>query len=135
MTEDSQLPDYYILATNARADERTRVLKHGESFGVFDRAGSIRPTGLGELGLYHDGTRFLSGFELALERRRPLLLGSTVRRDDVLIVDLANPDITDGREHTLVRDTVHVFESSCLWDRAWHARIRVLSYATEPLDL
>jgi glycogen debranching enzyme len=135
MTEDSQLPDYYILATNARADERTRVLKHGESFGVFDRAGTIRPTGLGELGLYHEGTRFLSGFELALERRRPLLLGSTVRRDDVLIVDLANPDITDGRERPLARDTVHVFTSSCLWDRAWHARLRLLSYANDPLDL
>jgi glycogen debranching enzyme len=138
MTEDTQqqqLPDYYILATNARADERTRVLKHGDSFGVFDRAGTIRPTGLGELGLYHDGTRFLSGFELALERRRPLLLGSTVRRDDVLIVDLANPDITEGRECPLERDTVHVFVSSVLWERAWHARVRILSYHAQPLEL
>jgi glycogen debranching enzyme len=136
MTDQSQtLPDYYILATNARADERTRVLKHGDSFGVFDRAGTIRPTGLGELGLYHEGTRFLSGFEVALERRRPLLLGSTVRRDDVLIVDLANPDITDGREQALVRDTIHVFASSFLWDRAWHARIRVRSYAVETIEL
>ncbi len=136
MTEDTQqLPDYYILATNARADERTRVLKHGDSFGVFDRAGTIRPTGLGELGLYHEGTRFLSGFEIALERRRPLLLGSTVRRDDVLIVDLANPDITEGRDRPLVRDTVHVFVSSLLYDRAWHARLRVHSYDSEPIDL
>ena len=38
---------YYILATSTRTDDRTRVLKHGESFGVFDRGGAIRPVRLG----------------------------------------------------------------------------------------
>ena len=51
---------YYILATSAPADENDAVLKHGDSFAVFDRYGDIRPIGLGEEGLYHRGTRFLS---------------------------------------------------------------------------
>ena len=38
-SEPSQ--DYHILATSSRADERTRVVKHDESFGVFDPAGMI----------------------------------------------------------------------------------------------
>src|SRR6476661_69907 len=92
---DQEIQDYYILATSSRADDRTRVVKHGESFGVFDPSGSIRRAGIGELGIYHEGTRFVSLFELAIERRRPLLLGSTVRTDGVLIVDLANPDMPD----------------------------------------
>ena len=54
--------DYYILATSTRADERTRVIKHGDSFGVFDHSGMIHQAGMGELGLYHDNTRFLSAF-------------------------------------------------------------------------
>jgi glycogen debranching enzyme len=128
------LDDYYILATSTRADERTRVIKHGDSFGVFDHAGMIRQAGIGELGLYHDGTRYLSTFEVALERRRPLLLSSTVMRDNILHVDLTNPDLPD-REAPLVRDTVHLFSQSLLWDRGWHARLQLQSYAAFPIDL
>ncbi len=51
---------YYILATSSAADVTDRVLKQGDSFAVFGRHGDIRPIGLGE-GIYHRGTRFLSG--------------------------------------------------------------------------
>jgi hypothetical protein len=49
--------EFYILAASSLADDRTRVLKQGETFAVFDRYGDIQPTGLGEQGLYHEGTR------------------------------------------------------------------------------
>src|SRR5678816_3308528 len=113
--ENRQLHDeYYIVTTKARADERTRVIKHGDSFGVFDHAGMIRQAGIGELGLYHEGTRFLSVFEIGIERRRPLLLNSTVLRDNILSVDLANPDLQD-RPDPLDRDSIHLFVQSLLW--------------------
>ena len=70
---------YYILATSSRADDRTRVLKSGDSFAVLDRYGDIQPLGLGEQGLYHEGTRFLSRLEVELEGKRPMLLSSQVR--------------------------------------------------------
>lgn len=129
------MPEYAILATAPRADERTRVLKDGDTFGVFDHAGMIRRSSGDELGLYHEGTRFLSSFELAIERRHPLLLGSTVRRDNALIVDLANPDLPPDGGGPLLRDSVHVFAMSFLWDRAWYARFRVRNYARHPLTL
>lgn len=50
---------YYILATSALADTSDRVLKHGDTFGVFDRYGDIKPIGLGEEGIFHEGTRYL----------------------------------------------------------------------------
>src|SRR4051794_10031761 len=89
---------HYILATSSRADDRTRVLKQGETFAIFDRFGDIQPVGLGEQGLYVQGTRFLSRLELRVGGRRPLLLSSNVREDnDVLTVDLTNPDLlVDG---------------------------------------
>nr|HEX4315304.1 glycogen debranching N-terminal domain-containing protein [Kofleriaceae bacterium] len=132
---DPETQDYYILATASRADERTRVVKHGDSFGVFDPLGTFRRAGMGELGIYHDGTRFLSTFELALARRRPMLLGSTVRDDAVLVVELANPDIPDFPGGTLPRDTVHVEATSCLIHGAWYERICVRSYAQRPIEL
>ncbi len=36
------------------------MLKHGDTFAVFDHYGDIKPGGLGEEGLYHEGTRYLS---------------------------------------------------------------------------
>src|SRR6478736_898904 len=68
----------HILAASSLADERTRVLKQGDTFAVFDHYGDIKPGGLGEEGLYHEGTRFLSCLLVELEGGRPFFLGSTV---------------------------------------------------------
>lgn len=43
---------FYIRASSSMADNRTRVLKHGETFGVFDRYGDIQPVG-SEIGRAH----------------------------------------------------------------------------------
>ncbi|MFL6195965.1 MAG: glycogen debranching N-terminal domain-containing protein [Thermoanaerobaculia bacterium] len=129
------LEQHYILATSSRADDRTRALKHGESFAVFDRSGSIRPVGLGEMGLFHEGTRFLSAFEIYLENQRPMLLSSTVRQDNALVVDLTNPDFTGGAIGPLARDTIHVFAKGFLWCGAYYARFRLHNYSLGPIDL
>src|ERR1041384_217960 len=88
---------YYVLAESARADERTQVLKHGETFAICDRYGNMLPIGLGEQGVFHEGTRHLSRLELKISGRRPLLLSSTVREgNELLAVDLTNPDLSSG---------------------------------------
>ena len=94
----------------------------------------IGQAGIGELGLYHDDTRYLSKFEIALERRRPLLLNSTVLRDNILNVDLANPDLPD-RPDPLPRDSVHLFAQSFLWDRRWHVRLELHNYALRAVEI
>lgn len=126
---------FYILATSSRPDDRTRVLKHGESFAVFDRTGAIQSSGLGELGLFHEGTRFLSAFEPILAEERPRLLSSTVRRDNVLITDLTNPDLAGFPGGPLPRDTVHVFGQGFLWEGTLYSRFRIHNYGPRPLDL
>src|SRR5439155_22931841 len=95
MDELVQIQDqFYILTTSSRVDDRTRVLKHGESFAVLDRFGEIAPVGMGELGLYHDGTRFLSRHGVRFADRRPMLLSSNLREDNAtLTVHLTNPDL------------------------------------------
>jgi glycogen debranching enzyme len=83
-----------ILADSSLTAQTIRVLKHGDTFAVFDQYGDIRPGENKEEGLYHDGTRFLSRFVLELEGARPSFLSSTIRDDnDQLSVALTNPDL------------------------------------------
>src|SRR5262249_54955164 len=90
---------HHVLATSGIIDDRNRVLKHGDTFAVFNHLGQIQPGGLGEEGLYHHGTRYLSRLTFGLDGHPPFFLGSTVRdENDQLSVALTNPDrIRDGR--------------------------------------
>ena len=127
---------YYILATGAVADDRVRVLKHGETFAVFDRYGDSRPVGLGEEGIYHEGTRFLSRVELRLGNTRPLLLSSTVRDDNTLLaVDLTNPDIRVGDQVTVPRGTLHLFRSKFLWQAVCYERLIIMNHGLTPVKV
>src|SRR5258708_9768929 len=86
--------EFYIRSSSARVDVRTRVLKQGDTFAVFDRFGDVETFGTGELGLFYQDTRFLSRLTLRLGKDRPLLLSSTGREDHaVLSVDATNPDV------------------------------------------
>jgi glycogen debranching enzyme len=126
---------YYILATSNLADESDRVLKHGESFAIFDRWGDIIPVGMGEEGLYHRGTRHLSGLRLRVGDERPLLLGSTTRHDNSrLTIDLANPDmVVDGLP--LRAGTVHLSRAKVLWAGACHERIEIRNFGQDDVVL
>ncbi|HHM06025.1 MAG TPA: amylo-alpha-1,6-glucosidase [Gammaproteobacteria bacterium] len=107
---------WYVLATSSRTDDRTRVLKHDDLFGLFDRWGDVQHIGLGEQGLYFQGTRFLSRLELTVNQRRPLLLNSTVQEDNALmVVDLTLPDLYDNGVLAIRKGTVHLFRSKLLW--------------------
>ena len=127
---------YYILAPAARVDEHSRVLKHGETFAVFNRTGDIRSLGLGEEGLYHLGTRHLSRFEMTLGGRRPFLLSSTVRDDNALLgVDLTNPDLVREGGVELERDSLHIFRSAVLWKGSCFTRFRLRSYSNRTVSV
>lgn len=122
---------FYILATASKATERTVVLKHDDTFAVFDALGDIGAFGAGEQGLYHEGTRYLSRFRLRLNGRRPLLLSGRVKDENELFgADLTNPDIPLGdTDRVLARDLVHLFRARFLWDGTCHERIRLCNYS------
>ncbi len=127
---------WYVLATSSRADDRTRVLKQGDTFGLFDRHGDIQPIGFGEQGLYHEGTRYLSHFELMVNEHRPLLLNSTVKEDNsLLVVDLTTPDLHDGERLTIRKGTLHLFRAKLLWEGVHYERIRAFNYGSDTADI
>ena len=128
---------FYIQATSSRTDDRTRVLKHGRMFAVFDRHADVQPVGFGEQGVYFDDTRFLSRLELRVGGRRPLLLSSTVKKEnDLLAVDLSNPDLKESSGSlTLARGELHVFRSTFLWNGVCYMRLRISSFSRDPFEV
>ena len=126
---------YYIVAPAPLAGERDRVLKQGDSFAVFDHHGDIRPIGMNEQGLFHEGTRFLSCLILRLGRGDPLFLSSTVKEDNALLaVDLTNTDIRDGDRIAVPRGTLHLFRGIFLWEGTCFQQLRLRNYSAVPVE-
>jgi glycogen debranching enzyme len=125
---------YYIQAPTPLADELARVLKHGDTFAVFDHYGDIKPVGLGEEGVYHQDTRYLSCLLLVLERERPLFLSSTVLDDnELLAIDLTNPDLAPDGRVEVPRGTLHLARSKFLWGGVCYECLRVRNFGLTPV--
>ena len=136
MDEASVAQQYYIATRSSPADDRARVLKYGEMFAVFDRYGDIEPLGMGEQGIFFQGTRFLSELGLLLWNARPLLLCSTVKSDNfVFTADLANVDVSDGHEVIVERGTIYLFRSKFLWRGVCYEEFRMVNYGRSPVDI
>jgi len=131
---------YYVLATSALADDRTRVLKYGDTFAVLNRYGDIEPLGQGQFGLFHSETRHLSRMTMQLNQQTPMLLSSTIRDDNAfLAVDMTNFDTSVANgvkiENGLPRETVHLFRSKFLDKASCYEQIRLINYGLQPLQV
>jgi glycogen debranching enzyme len=130
---DEQFP---IIAGPERSAVQLSVLKYGDCFGVFDPHGNIVPGDASEEGVYYDGTRFLSWFELLLFGNRPLLLSSTVSADDAVFdADLTNPDVLRDGHIAIARGEVNVHRSRILWDATCVERIRITNFRLDRIDI
>jgi glycogen debranching enzyme len=127
---------FYIRASSALADDRTRVLLNGDTFAIFDRGGDIQPVGFGQQGIFHNETRHLSRSEMLICGFRPLLLSSTIREDNVLFaIDLTNPDIQLESGASLPRGTVHIYRTKFLTELVCYDKITVNNYGDTAVDV
>jgi len=127
---------YYILATEPSVAEHTYVIKRGDTFAVFNDLGDIDAWARTEEGLYHAGTRFVSRFRLTLASHRPLLLSSTVRRDNVVMsVDLTNPDLYANGQLAMPRSTLHISRTRHVWNDVCYERIRIRNFALASVEV
>ncbi len=133
---DDVTPQYAIAASANLQERRTRTLKHGDTFTVFDHRGDIG----GELGnsegLYHRDTRILSEFQLLLEQTRPLLLSSTTQDDNAIFTaDLSNPDLLIDGQIALRREQIHLHRLKFVWDAKCYERLLVKNFGDAPLNV
>jgi len=137
MNESIRVGDeWYIAAPVARADAAPQVIKNGDTFGLFDRFGDIHSWATGEQGLYHHDTRFLSHLRLTIGGARPMYLGSNVKEgNNLLVVDLMNPDLLQDGRLVVSKGEIHVFRAKLLWDQTCHEHIRLSHHGMAPVTL
>jgi glycogen debranching enzyme len=124
--------EFHIKALSAPGDDRTRVLKYGETFAVFNRSGDIESVGTMQFGLFHKEARHLSRFSFYLNGRKPLLFYSSIRDDNSLLsVDATNLAANLPDERYLSQGSIHIFRSASLFEGACQAHFRFHNYSLE----
>ena len=137
VTPVEEVPEtpFYIPGTGSSTRPR-RTLKQGDCFAVFDSYADIGATPGGTDGIYFCDTRYLSHFEMLLNGRQPLLLGSNVRDDNsILIVDLTNPDIYLDQKLVQPKDVLHVVRTVFLLHGTAYQRFRMQNHGDSPFDV
>jgi glycogen debranching enzyme len=128
--------EFYVLATSALADSRPRVLKYGDTCGVFDSHGDILSGGSLAYGLYHRETRHLSRLVLRSENKPLELLSSTVKnKNSFFAVDLTNLDLSADGRLELPRGSIHFFRSKFIWQGTCYERLRLMNFASTKVRL
>lgn len=127
---------FYIAATSSAADARRLIAKDGDLFGVFDRYGDITRGGQNEQGLYYGGTRFLSFYQLLMDRNRLLFLSSNVDEDNIVLsVDLTNPDIYSNGKIFLTKDSMHVMRSRVLLKDSFYELLTIRNFGRRKIEV
>ncbi len=128
MNEQRESQFYIPARTSLDPDGATR-LKHGDTFGVFDRAGDLLGFKGNTDGVYHRDTRHMSHCEMRINGARPIVLTSAMQTDNSgLLVDLTNPDFYADGEIALAKDTIHLQRLKFIWNNAVYERISIRNY-------
>ncbi len=127
---------YYIAARSSPADDRAKVLKYGRMFSIFDHLGDMETSGLGEQGLFFQGTRHLSRFKLCLWNGSPLLLSSAIKANNFLFTaNLSNLDVSSQDRVAIPRGTLHVQRSKFLWHDVSYEELAFINYGLSALTV
>jgi glycogen debranching enzyme len=103
-------------------------------FSVFDHLGDIQTSGLGEQGLFFQGTRHLSELILCLWNARPLPLSSAIKANNFLFTaDLTNLDVSHLDRVAIPRGTLHVQRSKFLWHDVCYEEFAFINYGLSAL--
>jgi glycogen debranching enzyme len=127
---------FHIAATGDVMEARPRVLKCGDTFGVFNLRGDIVSREHSAEGLFYEDTRFLSDYALTIAGGHPMLLGSTViTKSATLSVDLTNPDIFRAGNLEVQRELLHVQRTTVLGNGLCRERLLFRYYGVNAIAL
>lgn len=127
--------DEHLITSLARLMD-DRILKHDDTFGVFDQHGNINLT-FNEQGVFHHDTRYLSKLAVRLNGETPILLGSAVRDDNAMLsVNMANRGVEAGEtEGEGIRfGTLHIERSIYICGDCCYDSIRIRNYGSDAVN-
>lgn len=129
---DEGEPDYGVEARVSLAALPPKVLKHDDAFAILDPEGDCGKSGSTAEGLYFRDTRYLSRWQLTINRQHPLLLASNLDDDSTrLSVSLTNPDMED-EDPPFRKDTIAIVRTTFLSECACFERIEVRNFDLMP---
>ena len=132
---ESEQSPFYIAAAGSPSRPRC-ILKQNDCFAVLDNHGAIGCACDEAGGLFARDTRHLSRLAFLINGQEPLLLGSTLRDDNLnLRADLTNPDILAGEGIALLKDTVHISRTIYIHNGLLSARSAVVNHGNVPVSL
>jgi len=136
-TSGASLGQFAVASQSSLQERRPRILKHGDTFGVFDRNGDLLSGEGSPDGLFHRDTRYLSHLDLRIDGVRPILLSSTLRDDNAMLTcDLTNPDLYgEAGQLVLAHDLIHIRRSKFLWKSTCFERLLVRNFDDQPRRL
>jgi glycogen debranching enzyme len=121
--------DHSIETTTSLIERVLRTLKEGDAFAVMDRYGDIGSEPDSPEGVYFRDTRYLSRYEMRIEGKRPLLLGSSIQDDNAsLAVDMTNSDARTPENGGMPRDVIAIERTTFLWKGACYDRVGLRNY-------
>jgi glycogen debranching enzyme len=128
-------PSRFYIAAAGAPSRPSCILKQNDCFGILDNYGDIGCSNDGAGGLYAHDTRHLSRLALCINGEEPLLLGSTLRDDNLnLRADLTNPDIPGENGIVLLKDTVHISRTIYLHDGTLSERSAFTNHGASPVS-
>ena len=131
----SEQSPFYIAAAGSPSRPRC-ILKQNDCFAVLDSHGAIGCASDEAGGLFARDTRHLSRLAFLVNGQEPLLLGSTLRDDNLnLRADLTNPDILEGEGIALLKDTVHISRTIYIHNGLLCERSAVFNHGNVPVSL
>src|SRR3984957_20397966 len=134
--DEAPAPQFAIAVSATLQQRRTRTLKHGDTFAVFDHRGDIGGEPGNPEGLYHRDTRMLSQLQLLLEEARPLLLSSMTQDDNaVFTADLSNPDLLEDGKIALRREKHPPNRMKFILNGACYERLVLRNFSDSPLSM
>ncbi len=132
--EREQSP-FYIAAAGAPSRPRC-ILKQNDCFAVLDNHGAIGCASDEAGGLFSNDTRHLSRLAFLINGQEPLLLGSTLRDDNLnLRADLTNPDVLSADGIDLMKDTVHIGRTIYIHNGVLSERSAIVNHGAAPVSL
>lgn len=133
--EENLIDQFSVLATTSLQEERTFKLKYGDCFAILNKYGDILPFRKSVQGLYYEGTRFLSDFQMRIEGQKPLYLSSDLKEgNEMITVDLTNPDIIVDDKLTLAKGLIHIMRKKLLWEGVYYEQMRLYNYGQEKIN-
>lgn len=134
--DEVPVPQFAIAVSATLQERRTRTLKHGDTFAVFDHRGDIGGEPGNPEGLYHRDTRMLSQFQLLFEEARPLLLSSMTQDDNAVFnADLSNPDLLVNGQIALRRENIHINRVKFIWSGGCYERLLIRNFSDRALQV